>query len=178
MNRFFYKLSVDKPVARSNYGFQIVRSQDHPERSSSFDPDEYGWAQTSMGNEEDLNESKPQRNSRDKEEGPFPVETIADVRFRSERQTLRRLPRSGAIVFSIRVYQHPVVDIAQEPGVPGRMESAVKSWGEDIARCVIFIAFYLGTGPKHRPGTRVRGCMGRFCFRILRKSIRNKSERA
>ncbi|KAJ6257099.1 hypothetical protein Dda_7984 [Drechslerella dactyloides] len=53
--------------------------------------------------------------------------------FRSERQSLRRLPRSGGVVFTIRTYFHPVIDIAKEPYVPGRLASALRSWGDDVA---------------------------------------------
>lgn len=54
--------------------------------------------------------------------------------FRSERQTLRRLPRSGGVVFTIRTYFHPITEICEEPGVPGRLASAVRSWGDDVSR--------------------------------------------
>jgi hypothetical protein len=54
--------------------------------------------------------------------------------FRSERQTLRRLPKTGAVCFTIRTYFHPIVDIAKEDYVPGRLASAIRSWGEDVSR--------------------------------------------
>ena len=54
--------------------------------------------------------------------------------FRTERQTLRRLPRSGGVVFTIRTYFHPITEICEEPYVPGRLASAIRSWGDDIAR--------------------------------------------
>ena len=81
--------------------------------------------------------------------------------FRSERQSLRRyvhiltlvicdplairtlfspnsdtssLPRTGAIVFTIRTYFEPVTSICDEPYVPGRLASAVRSWGDDVSR--------------------------------------------
>ena len=54
--------------------------------------------------------------------------------FRSERQTLRRLPRSGGVVFTIRTYFHPVTEVAEEDYVPGRLASAVRSWGDDVSR--------------------------------------------
>lgn len=53
--------------------------------------------------------------------------------LRSERETLRRLPRTGAIIFTIRVYQTPLVELVKEPGVPGRIASAIRSWPEDVA---------------------------------------------
>ena len=54
--------------------------------------------------------------------------------FRSERQTLRRLPRSGGVVFTIRTYFHPITEICEESYVPGRLASAVRSWGDDVSR--------------------------------------------
>jgi len=54
--------------------------------------------------------------------------------FRSERQTLRRLPRSGGVVFTIRTYFHPITEIVEEPYVPGRLASAVRSWGDDVSK--------------------------------------------
>ena len=54
--------------------------------------------------------------------------------FRSERQSLRRLPRSGGVVFTIRTYFHPITDICDEPYVPGRLASAVRSWGNDVSK--------------------------------------------
>ena len=59
---------------------------------------------------------------------------VAHHYFRSERQTLRRLPRTGAVVFTIRTYFHPVADLAREDYVPGRLASAVRSWGPDVSR--------------------------------------------
>lgn len=54
--------------------------------------------------------------------------------FRSERQSLRRLPKTGAVLFTIRTYFHPVTEIAQEDYVPGRLASAVRSWGQDVKK--------------------------------------------
>ena len=64
---------------------------------------------------------------------PKPTQSAEDIRFRTERQSLRRLPRSGAIVFTIRTYVAGIVDLAKEPGVPGRMASAIRSWPEEVA---------------------------------------------
>lgn len=37
-------------------------------------------------------------------------------------------------MFTIRTYFVPVTEIAKEPYVPGRLASAVRSWGDDVAR--------------------------------------------
>ena len=41
---------------------------------------------------------------------------------------------SGGIVFTIRTYFHPVVDIAKEAYVPGRLASSIRSWGDDVSK--------------------------------------------
>jgi alpha-1,2-mannosyltransferase len=38
------------------------------------------------------------------------------------------------VVFTIRTYFHPITEIAEEPYVPGRLASAVRSWGDDVSR--------------------------------------------
>jgi alpha-1,2-mannosyltransferase len=37
-------------------------------------------------------------------------------------------------MFTIRTYFEPVVEVVKEPFVPGRLASAVRSWGEDVGR--------------------------------------------
>ena len=38
------------------------------------------------------------------------------------------------MVFTIRTYFLPVTDIAEEDYVPGRLASAIRSWGDDVSR--------------------------------------------
>jgi hypothetical protein len=59
--------------------------------------------------------------------------TINDIHFRSERQSLRRLPKSKALLFTIRTYFEPATVIAQEPHVPGRLAEAIRSWDETVS---------------------------------------------
>ncbi|TDL29790.1 hypothetical protein BD410DRAFT_41554 [Rickenella mellea] len=137
LERFFFKLSVNKPVLRNNYSFQIVRDANDPQRTISNDPDELAWSDTTIGHEDYYDQ---------KGRGPFsdaqqtgkvefrPPGSAENIRLRTERQGLRRLPRSGAIVFTIRTYIFPITDLAKEPGVPGRMASAIRSWPADVSR--------------------------------------------
>lgn len=37
-------------------------------------------------------------------------------------------------MFTIRTYFEPITQVAEEPGVPGRLASAVRSWGDDVSR--------------------------------------------
>jgi alpha-1,2-mannosyltransferase len=44
------------------------------------------------------------------------------------------LPKSGGVVFTIRTYFVPVSKLCEEPGVPARLASAIRSWGDDVAQ--------------------------------------------
>jgi dimethylamine monooxygenase subunit A len=55
------------------------------------------------------------------------------VQLRVERQCLRRLPETGAALFSIRVHQHPVGTWADEPEVLARLAAAIGHLPPEIA---------------------------------------------
>lgn len=110
MMNFFRRVKPEEMVARNNYFFQV--------------DDGLGWS-ASIGPEDSpqVSWSTAEKNK-----------AIEHHYFRSERQTLRRLPRTGGVVFTIRTYFHPITEIAEEDYVPGRLASAVRSWGEDVSR--------------------------------------------
>ena len=109
MMNFFRRVRPEDPVLRNNYFLQV--------------DDDLAWSH-SIGSEdsEDVAWSTAQKNK-----------AIEHHYFRSERQSLHRLPRSGGVVFTIRTYFHPITEIAEEDYVPGRLASAVRSWGEDVS---------------------------------------------
>lgn len=53
--------------------------------------------------------------------------------LRVERQTLRRLPRSEAVVFGIRTYVYPIGPIAADKAVAARLAAAVRGLPEELA---------------------------------------------
>ncbi|KAH7869027.1 uncharacterized protein C8R40DRAFT_792183 [Lentinula edodes] len=143
MDRYFKRMPVEKPIIRNNYFFQVIPPEDirHPlnaaaqssakpiiENDSTVDPEELAWSTTTNGFEETFNHGHPIT--------PDVRPTVAaeNLRLRTERQTLRRLPLSGAIVFGIRTYLFPVEELAKEPGIPARMASAMRSWPEDVRK--------------------------------------------
>lgn len=109
MEKFFIRLTPDKPVVRNNYFIQT--------------DDQLPWS-SSIGDE--LNEKVGWYTAK-------AATTIEQIYFRSERQSLRRLPRSGGVVFTIRTYFIPMVEICEEPWVPRRLLNGMKSWEEDVA---------------------------------------------
>lgn len=52
--------------------------------------------------------------------------------LRVERQTLRRLPRSEAVVFGIRTYVYPLALIAGDAAVAARLAAAVRGLPDDL----------------------------------------------
>ncbi|KAF2760102.1 hypothetical protein EJ05DRAFT_492029 [Pseudovirgaria hyperparasitica] len=107
---FFRRLTPEKPMLRNNYFIQVDDKLAWSESIGSEDSEGIGWYSAEK--------NKP----------------IMHHWFRSERQSLRRLPRSGGVLFTIRTYFHPITSIAQEPYVPGRLASAIRSWGDDVSR--------------------------------------------
>lgn len=110
MMNFFRRVKPEDPVLRNNYFLQV--------------DDQLAWSY-SIGSEDapGISWNTAEKNR-----------AIEHHYFRSERQSLRRLPRSGAVVFTIRTYFEPITEIANEPYVPGRLASAVRSWGDDVSR--------------------------------------------
>ncbi|GAA6039359.1 hypothetical protein JCM8097_002815 [Rhodosporidiobolus ruineniae] len=119
MNRFFTNMKEDKIVERNNYFFQVN--------------DGYDWATSNLGTEQIFDQfdkvAKPgMLETFPGAVGPTPATDISQIRFRTERQTLRRMPRTRGILFTVRTYMWPLVDIADEPGVPGRLASGFRHW--------------------------------------------------
>lgn len=52
--------------------------------------------------------------------------------LRSERQTLRRLPVTGAVLFTIRVQLAPFTALADRPELAGRLLDAVEGWSPEL----------------------------------------------
>lgn len=117
MMNFFKRIQPQAPVLRYNYFIQV--------------DDNLAWSDSIGSEDAEYQEGQQQM------EGWTTVQknkAIEHHYFRSERQSLRRLPRSGGVIFTIRTYFEPITKIAQEPGVPGRLASAVRSWGDDVSK--------------------------------------------
>ena len=59
-----------------------------------------------------------------------PSEIGRRIWLRIERQTLRRLPRSGAVVFGIRIHQQPLSALAGDADSLVRLRAAVDAMPE------------------------------------------------
>ncbi|KAK9462149.1 uncharacterized protein V1516DRAFT_673890 [Lipomyces oligophaga] len=109
MERFFVKLRCEKPVVRNNYFIQTDNDLGWSNAIGPEDSETIGWYTAAEATD------------------------VSKLYFRSERQSLRRLPISGGVVFTIRTYFVPIVKIAQEPYVPGRLADGIRAWADDVS---------------------------------------------
>lgn len=110
MEKFFSRLTCDKPVVRNNY---FIQTDDDLAWSSSIGPediDAVGW--NTAGPATDINK----------------------IYYRSERQSVRRLPLTGCIAFTIRTYFLPMTKMCQEPYIAKRLLDGILSWDDDVKR--------------------------------------------
>ncbi|KAI5455999.1 hypothetical protein BGZ63DRAFT_367985 [Mariannaea sp. PMI_226] len=109
MMKFFKRIRPETFYTRNNYFIQV--------------DDALAWS-WSIGSEDEptVSWSTAEKNK-----------PINNHWFRSERQSLRRLPKTGAVCFTIRTYFLPVTDMAKEDYVPGRLASAVRSWDSPVS---------------------------------------------
>ncbi|GME83903.1 unnamed protein product [Ambrosiozyma monospora] len=108
MEKFFTRLTPDKPVVRNNYFLQT--------------DDDLAWSY-SIGDEDN------------EKVGWYTADAATDINkiyYRSERQSVRKLPITGAVAFTIRTYFLPVVEMCKEPYVPRRLLDGILSWDEDV----------------------------------------------
>lgn len=59
---------------------------------------------------------------------------LEDIWVRSERQTLRRLPESQAVVFTIKVQQAPLGALVRYPTLRHKLAAAIDAWPGSYAR--------------------------------------------
>ncbi|KAK9473220.1 uncharacterized protein V1510DRAFT_109464 [Dipodascopsis tothii] len=109
MERFFVRMKPEKAVTRNNYFLQIDDGLGWSDAIGPEDSPEVGWDTADVAS------------------------SLEHMHFRSERQSLRRLPKSGGVVFTIRTYFVPVVEMAKEPYVPGRLADGMKAWAADVS---------------------------------------------
>lgn len=75
------------------------------------------------------------------ESAPFDAET--PLFYRVERQTLRRLPKSDAVAFTIRVFMSPLESLTETPGALTALLNAIDDTPPDIASYKNFPRFAL-----------------------------------
>ena len=69
------------------------------------------------------------------------------LHLRMERQTLRRLPETGGLLFTIRIWRHPLEDLR---ATPSRLEAFARAWDRVMADEGRTFRDYKGLGPLDR----------------------------
>lgn len=78
----------------------------------------------------------------------------ADVWVRVERETLRRFPRTGAVLFTIRTHVASLGSVLADPHVAAELADAVRAMPDDVARYKELhevghrVVDWLGVGPR------------------------------
>jgi dimethylamine monooxygenase subunit A len=94
VNRFFERLTPEKPMWRLNWSVLETGELSLPDPAARHDKDS--------------------------------IDSIDELWFRVERQTLRRLPLTGAIVFTIRTYVNRLTDVLEH--VPASREALLTAF--------------------------------------------------
>ncbi|KAH3663708.1 hypothetical protein OGAPHI_005109 [Ogataea philodendri] len=108
MEKFFIRQTCDKPVVRNNYFLQTDDDLAWSYSIGDEGKEVVGWYTAS------------------------PATDINKIYFRSERQSVRRLPKTGVTIFTIRTYFSPIVKLCEEPYVPLRLLDGILSWEKDV----------------------------------------------
>ena len=103
MDRFFQRMRVDSPVMRFNYAIDNSPELFHINSNHNLKP-----------------------------EVQDPV-ALDQLYLRVERQVLQRLPKTRAIVFSIRTYVTPILEITKDRDVALALRTSVDSYGPELA---------------------------------------------
>jgi dimethylamine monooxygenase subunit A len=104
MHRFFNRLRVDQPYMRFNYAVDISGELFHIHSHHNLDVSEL----------------------------EHPV-CIDDLHLRVERQVLQRLPKTRAIVFSIRTYVTPITEVTKDTEVARALRTNTRSYKPEVA---------------------------------------------
>ena len=105
MDRFFQKLRVENAICRFNYAIDTSGELFHRHSHHNLRP-------------EDL-------------EKPL---TLEDLHLRVERQVLQRLPKTRALLFTIRTYVTPIAEVTRDLEVARALRISVGSFSEDVAK--------------------------------------------
>ncbi|HSK38262.1 MAG TPA: DUF3445 domain-containing protein [Arenibaculum sp.] len=106
VDRFITHLKPERPVWRLNWSLHDDPAPFQPEAAASAD----GTAPVT------------------------PLDAGGRLFLRVERQTLSRLPRTGAVLFTIRTYIRPLGDLAGRPADAARFAATLRGLPDEVAR--------------------------------------------
>ena len=130
VDRYFLKLKTENPVQRMNWTCKSLMIY------QEFQIDEFrDFHLVQLGNNLcriDVNENQDEIVN---------VDNVGQkVYLRTERQTLRRLPKSNTILFTIKTYIRTIDDVClKQPAIAKRLAGAVQNWPPEIVRYKVSI---------------------------------------
>lgn len=113
MNRFFDRLKPGELVTRSNFSIQT-------HKKLYVDDANKGYHLT----QEELDRAIPYED----------LDFDKQVHYRSERQVLIKMPKTGATVFTIRTYLHPLSQFKNDPETAARLSGSLEKFPDEMAR--------------------------------------------
>jgi len=124
MDRYFARLPAGKLVRRHNWAIttnpDLYREAgNHLYADDGSDDQELDLEVDSQGKTLNLNSANLLREIEQQRKDV----RVEDCRLRAERQTLHRLPRSGALVFAFKTYTYPLHEIKAEGSGPALAEA-------------------------------------------------------
>ncbi|CAG9982988.1 unnamed protein product [Clonostachys byssicola] len=105
MDRFFQRIKVESAISRFNYAID--------------DSDELFHRHSHHNLTLEQLETPPK---------------LEDLHLRVERQVLQRLPKTRALLFTIRTYVTPIVEVTKDREAAQSLRTNVNSFGEDVAK--------------------------------------------
>ncbi|MEO1400334.1 MAG: DUF3445 domain-containing protein [Cyanobacteria bacterium J06635_1] len=118
VNGLFERLKPEYPSYRFNWG--VV---DTPELFLAPEGDPHGHGTP----EDDAPQPSPKSHA-----DYYAIPTAEELWLRVERQTLRRLKKTGAILFTIHTYLHSISDLVRQPLVIGHLMEALDQIPKDM----------------------------------------------
>lgn len=148
MMNFFKRLRPESPMCRNNYFIQVDDDLAWSHSIGDEDGEGHSW------NTAEKNKAIGFHHFRSERQGlrryvffllphlpsspfstPFPKTSLTTLfSLTTHSPNSHSLPRTGAVLFTIRTYFAPIPSIISEPYVPGRLASAVRSWNDDVAK--------------------------------------------
>jgi hypothetical protein len=105
MDKFFLKLRVGGMISRFNFAIDDSDELFHRHSHHNLTAEQLG--------------NKPK---------------LEDLHLRVERQVLQRLPKTRALLFTIRTYVTPITEVTKDRQIARALRTSVGSFGADVAK--------------------------------------------
>lgn len=105
MDRFFQRLKVENAICRFNFAIDTSGELFHRHSHHNLTPEQL--------------------------ETPLKIQ---DLHLRVERQVLQRLPKTRALLFTIRTYVTPITEVTKDKEIARELRGSVQGFTDDISK--------------------------------------------